>query len=60
MIASVIERMNLEHLGAMSTVLFFLVFVAVTLEVCSYRKREDLERQAALPLDDGNNTSSKE
>ncbi len=60
MIANVLQQMNLEHLGAISTVLFFAVFVAITMAVLSCRNRDELARQAALPLDDGNQTSSKE
>ena len=60
MIANILQQMNLEYLGAISTVLFFAVFVAITIAVLGCRNRDEIVRQAALPLDDGNQISSKE
>jgi hypothetical protein len=52
MLSELVENADIQGFGVAATLLFVAVFVAVVTRVLT-RSRAEVERQAALPLDDG-------
>lgn len=51
MFKDVLRAMDFTLLSQIALVLFFLVFVAVTIRVC-LRPKEEIEKQSQIPLSD--------